>query len=158
MQSDQLYVKGDLTATVTMSSFTSNALLMVFYFILRQLGAKNFGKSASFFVSRLARPIYCCQIFYVFRISFLAFRSFFVLLFYVFSLYLVLCFWKPLWLSLCYIACFTALLYRFATHRTACFYKVLKRPCNVSTRRFNKLCQNLLESRALLWQSFLKRV
>ena len=31
MQSDQLYAKGDLTATVTMSSISSNALLMVFF-------------------------------------------------------------------------------------------------------------------------------
>ena len=39
MQSDHLYVQGDLTAIVTVLSRRMQRTLMVFYFILRQLGA-----------------------------------------------------------------------------------------------------------------------
>ena len=69
MQSDQLYVQGDLTATVTV---LSRGMQHWWKFILsygyRQ--QRKFGKRVSFFISRLTRPICYYQIFMVFRISF----------------------------------------------------------------------------------------
>ena len=155
MQSDQLYVQGVLTCNRD-SFITSNATLMVFYFIL-SWAQRNFGKNASFLISRSARPISCCyQIFMVFRISFQAFRSFFVLSFYMFSaLYLILRFSTPLIALLHRLVYLFVILLRYTSYSS---YKVLKCLCNVSTRRFSETFLNLLESRALLRQSFLKHV
>ena len=98
---------------------------------------RNFGKNVSFFISRLARPICCCRIFLGFRISFIAFRRFF---------------------RYCYFTCFRFIWSRVFRNRFGYRYIAWLNALLVknSTRRFDALCLNLLESRALLWQSFLK--
>ena len=96
MHSDQLYVQGDLTVTVTECNIDG----ILFY--LTAIGRKEILGKVSVLYFSLGTPHLLLPNIHAFRIFFLAFRSFFVLLFYVFSLCLVLRFSKPLWLSFCF--------------------------------------------------------
>ena len=127
MHSDQLYVQGDLTVIVTECNIDG----ILFY--LTAIGRKEILGKVSVLYFSLGTPHLLLPNIHAFRIFFLAFRSFFVLLFYVFSLCLVLRFSKPLCRGYHFV-----LVYHFVI------------PLYVSTHRFNKLCLNLLKSRTLL--------
>ena len=131
MQSNQLYVQGDLTASVN-ATYIDGVL-----FYLTAIGRKlqrNLEKVPVSLILVWHAPFVAAKYswffafplevsFYCYLTCFAIFgSSFFETALVVALLHrLVYCFVIPL---------------RYTSHR---FYKVLKRPCNVSTRRFNEL-------------------